>query len=749
MLRVIRGGEEGEATRGDIVVVIRGGTLRGQGIFSHVVDVSHDHVSAGDIYIVLEDVHIRSLGTEGNPGTPGLPFNLPVGSRFSQGVLGLNRGDGGHISIEMRGGSIVTEGLNSHGLRAFHQIDDPAAGGTIWVRISGGAEIVTRGRLAHGVNLIHESTDRGGDTSIQLDDATIRTESTELDPDPTYADTWSHGIVIYQENAGNILVDLRRSTIETEGVNSYGIYARHSLEDRTEFEGDIDILLRDSAIRTAGAGAHAILAEHRGTLDGRTIRIAVEGGSVVAAGEDAIGIRVGRVETNGAVKRAAGLDDDGYRRQTVRVNGRVQGGTGSDAAGIFLAGGGRVIVGPNGRVGARSGIAIHADGNNFVDGQPVSRKLLVHLLPDGRPLSGFFDGIVRNDGGETVLMVNGTVLYDSTTGATDLWASNGARDIRLADGFTGLDFSSADSFIGRFAPRAAVYEALPGAVMRLHGRSVPDGGDRKIRSGDSPLWVRVAGGAGGYEAESSTVGAGYDFKRVGLEAGIDFPLGSGLSGSIGWRHVSGSADVAAPTGGGRIAAEGHGLPLGLSWQGENGWHGEGSLSLTRFDLNAVSASRGGLTRGLGASASTLGIGVGRRLAIGQATVTPRVWLRGVRVSADSFTDAVGARVSLDERPRFDGGMGGVVETALVRNGGAERLTLRGSLNLEYALSGSRTSVTVGNERLKSKAVPVRPHVGLGASWRHRRYFVDGAIRMSGLGTGDTAWTGRLHLRVAF
>ena len=59
----------------------------------------------------------------------------------------------------------------------------------------------------------------------------------------------------------------------------------------------------------------------------------------------------------------AGLDADGYLQQSVTVNGRVYGGSGS-AAGVFLAGGGRVYIGAAGTVGADSGIAILASGGS-------------------------------------------------------------------------------------------------------------------------------------------------------------------------------------------------------------------------------------------------------------------------------------------------------------------------------------------------------------------------------------------------
>ena len=126
---------------------------------------------------------------------------------------------------------------------------------------------------------------------------------------------------------------------------------------------------------------------------------------------------------------------------------------------------------------------------------------------------------------------NGVVLYDDAAdGATDLWAPNGARDARLRAGFSGLNFSSHDAFVDRYAPRAAVYEALPGFLMRLHGRTGAD--YRQVRSPQTPVWIRFMGGAGSYEAKLSAVDADYDFERLAVETGTDFELDESLTGSI-------------------------------------------------------------------------------------------------------------------------------------------------------------------------------------------------------------------------
>ena len=80
--------------------------------------------------------------------------------------------------------------------------------------------------------------------------------------------------------------------------------------------------------------------------------------------------------------------------QAVMVDERVFGGP-DDPAGVLLEGDGEVYIGPEGSVGAQSGIAILATGD--------SPKLLVDLNLDGRRVAEVIgDDWIINDGGETV-----------------------------------------------------------------------------------------------------------------------------------------------------------------------------------------------------------------------------------------------------------------------------------------------------------------------------------------------------------
>ena len=471
------------------------------------------------------------------------------------------------------------------------------------------------------------------------------------------------------------------------------------------------------------------------------------GGSVTAGGAEAHGIAAGELDDNGAVTGASPPGANGYRRQTMRVNGRVQGGSG-DGAGIFLAGGGRVFIGPRGLVGALSGVAIRAAGATVVDGETLPRKLLVHLTPDGRSPAALLDGIIVNDGGVTVYAVNGTPLYDTDMGGrTGLWAPNGARDVTLVDGFTGLDFSSADSFMDRYAPRAAVYEALPGVLLRL---DEADGmGAERLRQPGSPLWLRVSGAAGRYKPRSATVGARYRYIRHAAEAGMDFRFGEELTGWAGARLVEGKARVSSSAGRGRIAATGYGLAGGLSWRGEDGVYTAGRLSLTRYSADLSSSPRGGLKEGATGLAHAVDLEGGRRFKLGGGTsLTARTWLNSAGVWMDRFTDSVRSRVSVDKADRVKAGVGAAAGTTLRLNGGADSLALSGALGVERTVSETG-AVRVFDEKLKAGDPAPRLLLDAGATWRCGNLALHAAAQARGLLSSDAEYGGRLELRMAF
>ena len=673
----------------------------------------------------------------------------------SGGIHVSNEGAGtdNDITIDVRNAVITTTGDLSDGILGLH--DNAGAGGYVDIDVQGGA-ITTMGIEAAGIRGKSKGV---GDVTIDVRDVTIMTKSTDLHP--TFDDTYSIGIFGNHENIGNLDINAHDgSDITTMGVNSHGIIGFHS------GTGNIYIDAHDgSAITTTGAGAHGIVAYHLGTMDSRSIEVTI-GGTVNASGTNAHGVQIGRLNAQGEAERAAGVDPaDGYRRQTVRVNGPVWGGSG-EAAGVFLAGGGRVYIGPDGSVGADSGIAIHAAG--------VTPKLYLDMKLNGRQVTDVIkDDRIINDGGETTIVVNDTLLHDGVTGATTNMAANGAWNVTMraesvvadrdfsADDFVETPSGSTNShvipepratpplvFTEVYAPRAALYEALPGFLLHLNG----GGGlaKERLRSPDSPIRFRLSGSTGSHAPDRATVGSEFDFNHLTAQVGLDVAISENLTSLISLHQVTGSADVSAPTGGGKIETKGIGASLEVFWRSANGYYANGGFSLTDYDMDITSGDRsvGILEIDAAARGNSLAIETGRRLRLNEKmTLTPRAWLARSGVSMDKFTDAVNSRVSFTDAEGFTGGVGVTAETARSWEGGAS--SLRGWLEIEQTLSSAGTLADVSGEKLESESSKPRLLLSLGGDYRMDRFSVGGEISVGDLSSDDTQYAGQLYFKMQF
>ena len=410
---------------GDIDARVRGGTIaatgqtRGDGIWVH-------HVGPGDIAVAVEGAFIEAGG---DAATAILATHLAAGA----------------VAVDVRGGRIEATGGQADGIFA------QAFGGGIDIATEDVAIEIEGTEYSNGIAALDRAG--SGDVSIAARNADIEVrggqrlsgifvEQSVGDPDAA------------AQRAGDSRVEVRGGGIRTAGTGSGAIQIHH------EHGGNISIDVRDAAIKATGDRALGIEARHSGS--GGDVHVRVEDGTLSVEGTGGHAISVGSFDEETGAARAAGARADGYRRQHVSVNGRVRGGGG---AGVRLVGGGRVAIGPRGRVGAASGVAVLAEGDGAA--------LCFEAQLDGRAMDEAVAGEIGNDGGQTTVAVNGVVLHDGATGATGLRAPNGARDVTLAASETvaGRAFSASDFFVAGHAPRAAVYEALPGFMRRLDGEA--------------------------------------------------------------------------------------------------------------------------------------------------------------------------------------------------------------------------------------------------------------------------------------
>ena len=420
---------------GNIDINVQGGSLTTEGMTSY--GLYGRHQGMGDI-----DIDMRG----------GTSVTTKGGS--SHAVFGLHEvtTQQDNIDINVQDGFLTTEGSKANGLYGFHQ-----GMGDINIT-AGGVSITTKGTETCGICSLSDGI---GDINLDVRNSSITTESTasinvygdtladgvngyhrgsgdiDIDTERVVIETkgvFSRGVLAYHTGGGNIDLDIRGGSVKTAGEFAYGIYG---LLEKTDHGGTISIRTGNgNDITTTGDNGHGIVAYNYGTLNTSSISINV-GGNITTTGADAQGVRVGTL-SSGAPARVAAIDSDGYyRQQTVTVNGRVTG----NAAGVYLAGGGRVEIGPKGSVGAESGIAILATGvvpedatapNNVIPA--IQPKLRVDLNLGGRRVEqALGNNWIINDGGETTIAVNNIVLHEGATGVTGRTAANGAWNVRMRE----------------------------------------------------------------------------------------------------------------------------------------------------------------------------------------------------------------------------------------------------------------------------------------------------------------------------
>ena len=730
----------------------------------------------GNMYVEFKKIDSQSLPTIYTKG------------RAANGIVARHQGNGeGETRVVVNNAKIDTEGNRAHGVEAWR--DGVGDGyGKIYIDIADSeittngenafavygrstapivldyendliidirdSTLITKGTIAAGIAAIPETS---GLLHISLHNVTIMTTSTELYRGIATA---SHGISADKKTTGtgNILVETTGGEITTQGKLSYGILTYQT--DKVDGSGDIDVRTDGTDITTHGEGAVGIWARHRNGAG--AMRVHILSGKIRTHGENANAIQFGRF-SGGAMVDVANVGEDGYRKHTATVYSQVFGGTG-DAAGVYLWGGGRVIIGPGGTVGADSGVAIRATG----DTDNPMPKLYVDINLNGRQVTDVIgDDYIINDGGETTLLINGIMLHDGATGNTDLIAPNGAWDVTLRDDGHTVDTStypwivsarststvadrdfSADDFNEErvldevYAPRAALYQALPDILLRqnAHPCFLPP---------NSPTWAHLSGESGSYYPERSTIDLQYDFDRIEVDAGRNVSLGEEIEGWISGRYVRGSADVSSPIGGGILDAEEIGASLGARWQNAKNYYAAGCFSLSNYSIDFTSDTRGRLKSGVGGYGNILAFEAGRRIALSKTVhLTSRAWLARSEISVDKFTDAIDSRVSFSDSERLTGGVGMMAETT--RTWGDSEFSLQGSLGIERIFRGAQTFTNVSAEQLNMKSAKDSALLALSGVYRRSSFSLSAGISVrEGSNSDGRDYSGSLNWEMRF
>ena len=491
---------------------------------------------------------------------------------------------------------------------------------------------------------------------------------------------------------------------------------------------------------------------------GRITRVAIEGRSEAirnAAGDLAVTV-AGGGEVGGDIRAEGGGD------LAATVSGEVTG----DILGLG-AGKHTVTVGEGGAV---EGTLRFGGGVNRVELHEGGRI----RSPEGRRAisneGGTLEVVVRAAGEEAAFdalkRVEGR-LYDQGR-LPDVKLQRAGEEARrvgrfasrtaLADGVHDVGLSPVPDREGEYefmrdhAPRARVYEALPSVVLGMNGvRGFRErmAAPRSAQGG----WARVETFSGKWEAEASTsgkesgVGLEHRHHRHGIQAGLAGALGEAGRLGASLHHRRGSAEVSE---GGGIELSGTGVGVSGTWVREEVYV-DVQAEVARYEADLTSSRRGVLKKDVSGHGHALGVEAGRRLALERLppglVLTPRAGLVHSKVSVGGFSDAVGARVTVDGARSLKGRVGVDAEVTL---GGAPGSRVFGSVEVEHEFSTDR-KVRVSGRELKSEAEATWLRLGLDGAhtWNDGRYTLQGGMSYAKGGGDNYEFGSRLSLKVRF
>ncbi|MGO4737270.1 autotransporter outer membrane beta-barrel domain-containing protein [Bosea sp. 2KB_26] len=292
-------------------------------------------------------------------------------------------------------------------------------------------------------------------------------------------------------------------------------------------------------------------------------------------------------------------------------------------------------------------------------------------------------------------------------------------------------------------PGVPVYESYGQVLQSLN--SLPTlrqrVGDRMHSDGTAPagtpesqaIWARIEGAHSRITPRLSTSGTSYEIDSWRLQAGLEGQLlanGAGtLVGGLTAHHGGATADIASVFGRGKIATSGTGFGGTLTWYGQSGLYADAQAQASWFDSDLSSTTLGRrLADGTGGFGYAFGLELGQRIALNGAwSLIPQAQLTYSRVTADSFTDPFGARVSLGDGDSLKGRLGLAADYRNSWRDSAGQLvstTLYGIANLSYEFLDG-TTASVSGARFSSAEERLWGGLGLGAKYDWGRYSLYG------------------------
>ena len=511
----------------------------------------------------------------------------------------------------------------------------------------------------------------------------------------------------------------------------------------------IEFGMTAGSILTKGSSGHGLFADHQGASG--SVLIIMSGGSVETRGSGA-SVLCGRM---------AGSSGD----IVIRLTGgsALRGGVSSLAVLGHHTGTGNVTISMSDDATLRttSGTVPGLGGNHTGTGNVTVSMTGGPIMTTGAGLTGT-QGSAALAGNVTIALAGANSVVKTTgSNSPGLNTSNtgpGNATVTMSDGLVETSGAGQGALVSGLIPtiRGRAPQRCPPPSLKA-ARSARGAGLLQCRPRPRGLrreqqWARMESYRGKWKAEASTsgkesgVGLEHRHRRHGLQVGWAGALGEEALVGVSLHHRRGSAEVSE---GGDLELSGTGAGVSGTW-GREEVYVDVQAEVTGYEADLTSSRRGVLKKDVSGHGHALGVEAGRRLALERlpagVVLTPRAGLVHSRVSVDAFSDAVGARVTVDGARSLKGRVGVEAEVKLVGSPGSR---VFGSVEVEHEFSTGR-KVRVSGRELKSEADATWLRLDLDGThtWEEGRYTLQGGVGYATSG-GSHEFGGGVSLNLRF
>ena len=287
-----------------------------------------------------------------------------------------------------------------------------------------------------------------------------------------------------------------------------------------------------------------------------------------------------------------------------------------------------------------------------------------------------------------------------------------------------------------YQPGVPVYEAYADALLTLN--ALPTWRERIAGRQWTPtkpgtgVWGRAEVARHRHNANVSASLTDVDTELRSVQAGLDHALvvsrHGALFGGITGHYRQADTNASSIFGNGRLKIDGYGLGATLNWNDSSDFYVDAQAEFSWYRSDLRSQTLGLLVDGSHGKGRAFSLEAGKRLSVGDFTITPQAQLVYSHVDFDRFTDPHGAVVAIDRGESLEGRWGVSFHRSIEPNQ-PTRGRAYGLVNFSYAmLDGTRTDVS--GSRIDRRNDRLWGELGVGGNYSWGAVTLYGEVSMT-------------------